>query len=221
MQFVLVVEDHPLVAEATATLIERIEPACEVVTCQSAAEATRLVDEPGRRWTRIFLDLSVPGAHGLSLAMELRSRGVASVCCIVSAFDRADFIAQVRRLGFLGYIVKAAPIAELTTALSRAMRGESTYPEFKGVAQLHPRLTRRQTEILELVRAGLSSKQIASRLHLVTGTVNNQVAAAMIALRADSRSHAVARAIELGLITVQAGHDQVTGIAVRRRGIGL
>jgi len=215
---VLVVEDHPLVAEATAALLKRIEPSSEVVNCASAVDALRLLDNSGGRWSRIFLDLSVPGAYGLSLAMDVQARGLAAICCVVSAFDRSDFIAEVRRLGFLGYIVKAASVAELTVALSTAMSGQQTYPTPRATGASNPRLTRRQTEILELVRAGLPSKRIARRLGLVEGTVNNQVAAILQVLHAESRTHAVARAIELGVLPMTPHGDPTRTLATHFEG---
>ena len=62
------------------------------------------------------------------------------------------------------------------------------------------RLTRRQTELLELVRLGLSSKEVAAELHIAEGTVNNHVAAILQVFDAGTRAHAVAKAIELGLL---------------------
>src|SRR5437763_16126144 len=85
MKQVLVVEGHPLVAEATAHLLERRFDNIEVVTASTASEALRLVDEERERWFRIFLDLAVPGAFGLSLAKQLAAKELASVCCVISA----------------------------------------------------------------------------------------------------------------------------------------
>lgn len=213
MARILVVEDHPLVAEATASLLRRLEQGIDIVAAATAEETLRLLDEP-IAWSRVFFDLWVPGAYGLSLAKEVHRRGLAGTSCVISAFDRADFIEEVRRLGFLGYIVKAAPVVEVTSALASALRGEHTFPASTARSS-SPRLTRRQTEILELVQTGLSSKHIARRLGLVEGTVNNQVAAMLLVLRAESRTHAVARAIELGLLTIVPGDSLLVSQARR------
>jgi two-component system response regulator DesR len=154
-------------------------------------------------WFRIFLDLDVPGAYGLSLAREIRDRGLASKCCVVSAFDRRDYIEELKVWGFLGYIAKAVSVSEFTSSINHILEGRSQYPQPTGGerATLSPlRLTKRQTEILERVQAGLSSKQIASALNITDGAVNNQIAAVLQLFEAGTRTQAVAMAIELGLL---------------------
>lgn len=201
MREVLFVEDHPLVAEATVQLLLRRFDDIVVVTASTAAEALRLVDTCRQRWFRIFLDLAVPGAFGLSLAKQFASRDLASICCVVSACDRDDYVQQLRAWGFMGYIAKSMPVEALTARLSDVIQGIGAFP-----ATLHAprgggiRLTARQIETLEGVQRGLSSKQIAARMHVAEGTVNNQMTAVMQLLEAESRSHAVAKAIGLGLL---------------------
>lgn len=62
----------------------------------------------------IFLDFDVPGAHGLFLARDFRQRHLAARCCVVSAFERRDYIDELQACGFLGYLVKAMPVAGFT-----------------------------------------------------------------------------------------------------------
>jgi two-component system response regulator DesR len=201
MREVLVVEDHPLVAEATAQLLERRFDDIRVVTVSSATDALRLLEEGPGRWFRVFLDLAVPGAFGLSLAKQVVTRDMASICCVLSAYDRDDYVQQLRAWGFLGYVAKSTPVETLSARLGDVLRGIGTFPPtLSAPRKSGVRLTTRQTEILEGIQQGLSSKQVAARMHLAAGTVNNQVAAVMQLLEAESRSHAVAKAISLGLL---------------------
>ncbi len=210
MRQVLVIEDHPLVAEATAELLERRFGDVEVVTASTASEALALVDEARKRWFRIFLDLAVPGAFGLSLAKQLVARQLASICCVVSAYDRDDYVQQLRSWGFLGYVAKSTPVDALIARLGDVMRGIGAFPSAIPLARnSETRLTARQSEILEGIQEGLSSKRIAMRMNLAEGTVNNQVAAIMQLLHAESRSHAVAKAISLGLLDAANSRSQV------------
>ena len=160
-----------------------------------------MLDESRERWFRILLDLAVPGAFGLSLAKQICDRDLASICCVVSACDRDDYVQQLRVWGFLGYLSKSMPVATLTARLGDVIRGVGAFPSTLPVRHAtHIRLTVRQIETLEGVQRGLSSKQIAAQMHLAEGTVNNRVAALMQILHADNRSHAVAKAISLGLL---------------------
>ena len=201
MKDVLVVEDHPLVAEATARLLEQRVADINVVTVGNASDALRVIDLSRGRWFRILLDLAVPGAFGLSLAKQIVARELAPVCCVVSACDRDDYVQQLRAWGFMGYLAKSMPVEALTARLADVMRGIGTFPSTLPAARVAGiRLTARQIETLEGVQRGLSSRQIAAQMHLAEGTVNNQMAALMQLLHAESRSHAVAKAISLGLL---------------------
>ena len=198
---VLVVEDHPLVAEATGKLLAGCGASISPVISSTAAEALQRLNDPDGDWFRIFLDLDVPGAYGLSLAREVEGRGMAARCCVVTAFDNPEYVTEIWAHGFLGYIRKASPIAEFTSAVMAILRGERSFPyPSAGKRVLGVRLTRRQTQLLEQIRAGRSSKEIANDLHIAEGTVNNHVAAILQSLDASSRAHAVARAIELGFL---------------------
>ena len=201
MRQVLIVEDHPLVAEATGKLLARYGQGIATVVCQNVMQTVARLDEPAAEWFRIFLDLDVPGAYGLSLAKDIERRGLADRCCVVSAFENGDYIDEIRSCGFLGYIVKAMPVAEFTAAVVGILDGASSFPAMPLVRRTAPlRLTRRQTQLLELVQDGLSSKEIGVELLISEGTVNNQVAVILQVLQATGRTHAVAKAIELGLL---------------------
>jgi DNA-binding NarL/FixJ family response regulator len=204
MRQVLVVEDHPLVAEATIQLLTQRFHDVGVVCADTAAIALDRLNDRDHKWFRVFLDLAVPGAFGLSLAKQVRGLGFAPVCCVISAFDREDYVRQLQCWGFLGYIPKSAPVDTFTARLNDAMRGFGTFPgTLRSPGTI--RLTARQTEILGLIQEGCSTKQIAGQMNLAAGTVNNQVAGLMHLLRAESRSHAVAKAIGLGLLNVEPG----------------
>ena len=125
---VLIVEDHPLVAEATARLIE-LARAIQPVLSSDAESTRRLLDQKGDVWFRIFLDLDIPGAYGLSLAREIKDRGLAGRTCVVSASDKSEYVDEVRRWGFLGYIAKAIPVAEFETSIRRILDGKAAFPE--------------------------------------------------------------------------------------------
>ena len=200
MKQVLIVEDHPLVAEATRELLNRTDTGLDVTLAIDANEARQMAQDPSRDWYRVFLDLDVPGAIGLSLAREIYALGMHKRCCIITALDRQELIAEAHDLGFQGYIVKATPYEDFMAALQEALEGGYVFPRLTSESSDRIRLTRRQAQIIDLVSQGKHSREIGLVLHLSEGTVNNQIMAVMRALKVASRSHAVARAIELGLI---------------------
>ena len=121
MRPVLIVEDHPLVAEATGRRLAHYGEDLSIVVCSSAAQTLAALDSEHTDWFRIFLDLDVPGAYGLSLAREIRNRRLAAKCCVVSAFDRRDYIEELQAWGILGYIVKAVSISQFTFSVNNVV----------------------------------------------------------------------------------------------------
>lgn len=199
---VLIVEDHPFVAEAMRHMLTRSAADLDPFVCPDAQSTLRAIADPTKDWFRIFLDLDVPGAHGLSLAREIHQLGFHARCCVVTALDRQDLINEVRGMEFLGYLVKARPYDEFAEAVSQVFAGEPTFPEIgKSAKEPAIRLTRKQEQLLEFVRRGLSSKEIANMLFQSEGTINNCINAALKALGATSRTHAVAKALDLGLLS--------------------
>lgn len=205
MKSILIVEDHPFVAEATKELIARTHPEVGVVVANSAAEANQVLDRGGEDWQLILLDLDVPGAIGLSLAMDIRRRDLQSITCILTGTYNRDFIAQASANGFLGYVLKAIAVGSLEQALTKVLAGERVFPKddpSTAPTGSVPALTRRQLEVLRLVGEGKTSKVIAKQLSLSPGTVNEHVEAAMAELNVNSRAHAVQKALQMGLIRV-------------------
>jgi DNA-binding NarL/FixJ family response regulator len=195
---VLIVEDHPLVAEATADLLRKQYPQLQQVVVGTASAAMECTAQD---WFRIFLDLNVPGATGLSLVRVFKDCGLVQRCCIVTAAKDEFWVAEAKRLGVLGYIEKSSTVEQFRSALHDIVRGVQVFPATLGEATARvPQLTSRQLSVLRLLHKGLSSKQVAHELTIAEGTVKNHTLALLRALDASNRAHAVARGIELGLL---------------------
>jgi DNA-binding NarL/FixJ family response regulator len=205
MNEVLIVEDHPFVADATKRLLSANYPLLNAFVATNADEAIRALADPDRAWHRILLDLDIPGAHGLSVAAEVQKHGLAGIACVVTGNMRGDYVAQIKAMGFLGYIGKGIEVRDFDASLAEIFVGRLAFPSADASARADaPRITTRQREVLDLVRTGCNSKEIGRRLHLSTGTVNNHINAVMAALEVNNRSHAVGRAIELGMLNTHA-----------------
>lgn len=194
---ILIVEDHPLVAEATSALIRRKYTSVHLVLADTASAALK---QAGQDWFRVFLDLDVPGASGLSLVHEFVNRGMAWRCCVITATTQVSIIEGARALGLLGYITKTCPVEAFHAAIDHVMNGRPVF--HSPLEKSSPvRLTRRQQQVLVLLQKGLSSKQVAHGLGISEGTVNNLTSALLRALQATNRAHAITRAIELGFLS--------------------
>jgi DNA-binding NarL/FixJ family response regulator len=196
--YVLIVEDHPMAAEATANLLRSQHPSIQPVTVETAAAALAFSHVP---WFRIFVDLEVPGATRLSLVHEFKARGLVGRCCIVSGNEDQELIREARQLGVLGFISKRLPTRELGRALDDVIRGVPVFPSISNIKNTRaPQLTRRQIEVLVLLKRGLSNKEIAHQLGITEGTAKNHISFLMLELGENKRMKAVRKAIDYGLI---------------------
>lgn len=197
MNDMLIVEDHPFVAESTKLLFSEMNVG-HIEICNNSDEALFQL-RANRSWYRIWLDINVPGASGLSLIRYVASLGLASRSAVITASDNLQWRADVASMGFLGYVLKTASIDEFNHALREIMNGRQHYNDTH--SDLQPtHLTSRQIEILSLISIGLSAKQIARKLDLSPGTVNNHISNITNALSARDRAHAVALGIQYGYI---------------------
>jgi DNA-binding NarL/FixJ family response regulator len=196
---ILLVEDHPLVAESTKSYLEGVigqEGQVVIAGCASTAIESLRIDL--RRWRLILLDLRIPGAVGLSGAMQIKDLGLASITCLHTAEDRPDYVVKVREQGFLGYILKGGKITVFETAFANVLAGRPSFPIVNAQRQL---LTSLQVEVLQLLHCAKTPMEIARRLDMRPAHINNCISAAAHALGSHSKSETLERAIALGLIS--------------------
>jgi len=155
-------------------------------------------------WFRIFIDLSLPDCEGLELVRHCERMGLIKCCTVVTASNNPLWIAEIKRIGALGFIKKNAPLEEMNNALASVLDGKPVFQASSSDLATRSAcpLTKRHVDILCLLRHGFTSKKIASHLGLSPGTVDNHVTNLVRALNASGRMHAVAKAIELGYLAV-------------------
>ncbi len=206
---ILFVEDQPYVSEATARRIRTNSEVGEIRICATAPEAIRALEEDPDRWGLILLDLDVPGAVGLSLAMQIRDIGKAHITCILTGTFRPDYLAQAQAENFQGYILKATEIDKLEESLRRAIAGERVFESAHPTAvDAAVRLTRMQRLCLEAAEAGQAAKDIARIVEIDQRSAQYHLSSALAALSCETLSAARKKAISLGLIAQAQGERQ-------------
>jgi DNA-binding NarL/FixJ family response regulator len=194
---VLIVDDHPVLAHVIATVLRANQPDLDIVLADSAIAASA---QMAGAWSHVFLEPAVSDAAGPSLARAVDNAGLTERCCIVTAIHDPRLIAQARHSGMRGFIDKRCSLPDFCRSLQAVLGGERVFPPTPEPPDHPHRLSARQLDVLRLLHRGLSSKQIAHRLHLAEGTVKNHTLAVLRALDATNRAHAVARAMELRLL---------------------
>lgn len=165
----------------------------------SAAEALELVRR--RAPELLLVDYRLPDSVGTELVHELRQQGVATPAVLMTAHLEPGFNETVREAGAQGSVLKTGRVDELLAALRGVLAGEHV------VDGRHPRrppgrtaLSRRERQVLRLVAAGRTNRQIAEELDLSGETVKTLLARAFAKLGAHRRAEAVAAAHDRGLL---------------------
>jgi two-component system response regulator DesR len=197
MKKMLIVEDHPFVAQSTKLLFLAMD-VDHVETCRSADEAVTQL-RSGTDWFRIWLDLNVPGAHGLSLVRHVFNLGLANRSAVITGSENHKWQSEVQSMGFLAYLFKTAVLEEFSHGLAESMKGQLYFNRSQGPMK-GSHLTALQIEILGLLHDGCCTKDIARTLGLSLGTVDNHISNIIHALEANDRTHAVALGMQYGYI---------------------
>lgn len=204
MTRVLVTDDHPVVRAGLRMLLEAsgIDVVAEAA---SGAEAIALARD--LRPDLVLMDLQLgDGMDGVAATSALLALPTPPQVLIVTTYDADADILRAVEAGAAGYLLKDAPAADLVDAVERAARGETVLAPAVAdrlLARLRrpaPRLSARETEVLRLVADGASNREVARALFLSEATVKSHLVHIFDKLDVDSRTAAVARAREVGLL---------------------
>ena len=211
---VFIVDDQPLV-RAGITMLLSGEPGIAVVgEAESAAEALRVVRQ--LRPDVVLMDVRMPGMDGVSATRELVADGDADRLVrviVMTTFDDEDVVVDSLLAGASGYLLKHASPTELADAIRRVSSGDTWLDPTAAtrlVERLRPRggdstdiaalLTPREQEVLRMVAAGLSNREIRERLVPSEATVKTHVARLLLKTGSRDRAAAVALAYRTGFV---------------------
>jgi DNA-binding NarL/FixJ family response regulator len=206
---VLVVDDQRLVREGIASLLG-IQPGIAVVgTAADGKEAVEsaLTHQPDV----VLMDVRMPEMDGVDAVAVLRRRAPDCRVVMLTTFDDEEYVVQALRAGAAGYLLKDLPAAELAEAVRLAHAGVTQLDRAAArhvVAALatHPApapvdaLTSRETDVLRMVAAGATNREIAARLFLSEGTVKNHISRILGRLGLRDRTQAAIYARDHGLL---------------------
>ena len=165
----------------------------------------------------VLLDIQMPGFNVMESVPRLRSAYPAMKILIVTGYaDRAD-ICELMDMGVEGYLLKEEPLRIYPVAIRDIAAGKHFFSEcvtdiWLAERKSKPvRLSRRETEVLQLVADGVTSGEIGRLLSIATKTVDTHVIRLCHKLDANNRPGVVARGYELGLIKRKDKEDEGDG----------
>jgi two-component system NarL family response regulator len=198
---IMLADDHLIVREGLVTVLSE-EPDFEFVGFaedgeQACEEYAKLLPDV------LLLDLRMPKRDGLEVARELVGKFQAKVI-ILTTFDNDEDLKQSLKAGAKGYLLKEAEKEEIADAVRTVAQGGNYLPAKLGGKlanfAFRAELTERELEVLHLMCAGKSNKEIGSKLFITEGTVKTHVKSIFYKLDVISRSEAVSTAIRRGLV---------------------
>jgi len=180
---ILVVDDHPIVRQGLADLLDSQD---DFFCCASAgdlAKAQEAVVE--QRPDLVLLDLRLGQADGLESIKTLKSRFDNLRIVVISQFDESVYAERALRAGAMGYVMKDQATEEVLGAIRTVLGGKvylspgmtnrvlnTTFAgKFQPRAAAVENLTDRELHVLQLLGIGTSTRKIASQMHLSIKTV--------------------------------------------------
>lgn len=203
---VIIVDDHAIVRSGLANFLNAFDDLALVGETGSGAEALGLCQQ--LRPDVVLMDLVMPDLNGIEATRLIHARFPDLPVLILSSFGDEGRVADALEAGAIGYLLKNASIHDMAKAIRAAHAGQPTLsPEAtQALIRAHARksptfeLKAREQEILKLLAEGLTNPQIAERLSLSVSTVKFYVSSILEKLNVETRTEAVAQAIQHRLI---------------------
>lgn len=203
---VLLVDDHRIVREGLAHVIDR-EPDMRVVaTAAGEDEAVEMYRR--HRPDLTIMDLQLRGGSGVAAIRTIRSQDPAARIVVLTMMRGDEDIHRALEAGALTYLLKDTAIEDLTRVIREAHAGKAPRisPELRAqiVARAErPSLTGREVQVLELVRRGLRNREVGASLGISEETVQSHVRSILSKLDVPDRTAAVDVALRRGILHLQ------------------
>jgi two-component system, NarL family, invasion response regulator UvrY len=180
MTRILIADDHELLRRGLKGILAEAFP--DVVTGEAADGRQTLAAAEKERWDIVLLDINMPGRSGLEVLQDLKRLHPQLPVVVLSAFPEKDYAIRAFKLGASGYVSKQSASRELLAAIQKALAGgryvtatlaEALAATLAGEtpAAPHEQLSNRELQVLRLVAAGRTLKEIAGELSLSEKTI--------------------------------------------------
>lgn len=199
---IVIADDHPLFRTALQQALKQLVPQAEIVQAESLPQLQTQV-EAHQDADLILLDLNMPGAHGFSGLVFLRSHYTEIPVVVVSACEDPAIMCQAVAHEAAGYIVKSSSLEDISGAIGSVLNGDiylppqarqhshSPDPVSLDLAERLASLTPQQFRVLTMMSEGMLNKQIAYDLEVSEATIKAHVTAIFRKLGVRTRTQAV------------------------------
>ena len=182
---VLIVDDHPMIRERLAELINQEPDLLVVGEAEDAVGAREAADQ--LRPDLALVDIALKDSYGIELVKDLKAQHPKLLTLVLSMHDESVYAERALKAGARGYLTKQEASRHVVTAIRKVLKGELYVSERLAAVLLGrmaghrappgsdgspaERLTDRELEVFQLLGEGLAVREIASRLHISAKTV--------------------------------------------------
>ena len=200
---VLAVDDHRLMLDAIRAVLDREDDILLVAEADAGDKVVPLVGQTGP--DVVLLDVRMPGMDGLAILEQLRERYPSVAVVMLSAIDDPALVRGALERGAAAFVLKHVDPRDLAAAVRQVVTGAIFRPldlvaSTGGSASDDAGLSKRERSILEALESGASNAAIAEELFLAEQTVKFHLTNIYRKLGVSSRTEAVRRAYERGIL---------------------
>jgi DNA-binding NarL/FixJ family response regulator len=205
---IVLVEDQEIVRRGLKTLLE-IKPDLEIIgEAENGQQAIALLEDLHAISTPpdvVLMDIWMPVMDGVTATQQICQQFENTKILVLTTFDDAKYVAEALQFGAKGYLLKDTPSEDLADAIRSIHRGYTQFGpgilEKMRVVPTQPtqpqnlppgilELTNREREVLRMIAAGASNREIAHALFLSEGTVRNHISHILMRLNLRDRTQA-------------------------------
>lgn len=207
---VVLADDHAVVRKGIREFLEE-DDAIEVVAEAGDGERVKsLIYESTP--DVVVLDVRMPGATGIDVAAWIKAQKLPIKVLILSAYDDDPFVIAAIHAGATGYVLKNAEAEDLIESVRQVAAGKTVIPSNVAASLIRhviddkpplptpEPLTERERDVLKLAAAGMTNRGIGLQLSISDRTVQGHLASIYAKLGVSSRTEAVTKALQIGVI---------------------
>lgn len=202
---VLIVEDDQEIRNSFTLIVNSSQKFMVVNAYSKCEEAIENLNRD--RAEIVLMDIELPGMNGIQGTKLIKDKAPHTDIIMVSVYEDSELVFEALKAGASGYITKSANYLELLTALEEIVKGGA--PMSSKIARMvidnfhvnpNSPLTKRETEILQLISEGKTYTQISEELFISKETAKTHIKNIYSKLQVNSKSEAIAKATQDRLI---------------------
>lgn len=201
---VLIVDDHAVVRQGLATIINRDPEMTVIAQAEDGQQAIALFREYQPDVT--LMDLRMPKMGGVEAIMAICAEFKQARIALLTTYDGDEDIYRGLQAGAQGYLLKDSKLGELMNAIRAIHNGQKYIPPEVGAKLLqrmtNPELSERELEVLRLMAQGRGNQEIGTALSIGESTVKSHVNRILSKLGVSDRTQAVITAVKRGIVSL-------------------